>query len=89
MITQCSQLVKMTSEGQPWKCVDERIPARYQGECTMSHLRPRMIGGYILKRVNDLDHNVSLRLGGVGNAAHPQREFSSIDIELIEKENND
>ena len=83
MIVDCKQLVKMTNENKRWRCVDSRIPARYQGECTMSRMTPKMIGGYILKRIHDIDHNISLRLGGVGNEAFPQREFSAIDIELI------
>ncbi len=86
MTMTCYQLIKMTEEGRRWKCIDNRIPERYHGECVMRHMIPRMIGGHVLERTGDLDlkHNVTLRLGGVGNEAFPQREFNSIDIEIVE-----
>ncbi len=82
MIEQCSQLVKLTKEGRRWKCVDHRLPEMFQGECTMSILVPRMIGGYVLNRVKD-GNQVTVRLGGAANEAHPNREFQAIDIEYI------
>ncbi len=90
MIELCYRLVDITKEGRRWKCVDSRLPEMFQGECTLRNLRPRMVGGFVLERVNpDVDHKVTVRLGGIGNEAYPHREYQSIDIEYIEEEKNE
>ncbi len=90
MIEQCWRLVKISQEGKRWKCVDKRLPEKYQVECTVRHMIPRMIGGYILERTSDqnLNHIVKLRLGGMGNETYPRREFEAIDIEYLKSIEN-
>ncbi len=84
MIEQCSRLVDITKEERKWKCVDDRLPEMFQGECELRNLIPRMIGGYVLERINpEVNHKITIRLGGVGNEAYPHEEYKTIDVEYI------
>ncbi len=82
MIEQCSVLAKATEIDKRWKCVDERLPSNFMGECRMRYMIPRMWGGYLITAPDKQE----LRLGGTSNAVYPERSFNTLDIEYIEEE---